>query len=97
MNEEVLEYVRIEQQILNFTQDVLIYRSPKDTYNLANHGIVRKGNQLIIGNQQVPYAVITNAETIKGRPNRNAKWVDNGVLQAMRIYASQYGYRVVVE
>lgn len=81
--------------------DTLVYRSPKDTRNLAINGIKQQGNTVVIGNALVPYAVATNEAWVSprwnGKSNPNEGWVDNAIIQVVRIYAAQNGYNVFVE
>lgn len=79
--------------------NVLIYqivttatmRAPVDTGNLKANGLAVDGSTIIGGNDKVPYFKYTNKAGTK-----NEFWFDNAVLQSVRIFASRYGYRVVV-
>lgn len=84
-----------ESILLRLVQDMLISRSPVDTGNLKANGIVLKNNEILIGNKLVPYAFRTN-EVWQNKRNPNARWVDVTVLQALKVFGSKYGWRVIV-
>lgn len=84
-----------ESILLRLVQDMLISRSPVDTGNLKANGIVLKNNEILIGNKLVPYAFWTN-EVWQNKRNPNARWVDVTVLQALKVFGSKYGWRVIV-
>ena len=87
-------------ELVTLLVDTLVYRSPKDTRNLAINGIKQQGDKIIIGNAQVPYAAATNNAWVSprwnGKSNPNEGWVDNAVLQVVRIYAAKNGYNVFI-
>jgi hypothetical protein len=92
-----------EEVLLNLIEDSLRMYTWKGDYskgNLLINGIDRTPTAVIIGNAYAPYALATNEKWTSprwnGKQNPNEDWADNVVLQVTRIYASQYGYKVVV-
>ena len=93
-----------EEVLLNLIEDSLRMYTWKSNYskgNLLINGIDRTKSSVILGNAYAPYALATNEKWTSprwnGKQNPNEGWADNVVLQATRIYASQYGYNVVIE
>jgi len=84
-------------------KDMLVYGAPnikRQSTNALRNSIRIEGNDIIIGGGDIRYAYDTNADWSelayrKGLTNPNQEWVDRIVKQALIIFASKYGYKVV--
>ena len=90
-------------EILRVLQDMLVYGAPnikRQSTNALRNSVRIEGNEIIIGGGLIRYAHDTNADwsTLPYRQvltNPNEGWVDKIVKQAIIIFASKYGYKVV--
>lgn len=94
-------------EMLRMLQDMLVYGAPnikRQSTNALRDSIKILGNEIEIGGASasgafVNYAAATNdkwtAERWNGAQNPNEGWVDRIVKQALILFASKYGYKVV--
>lgn len=90
--------------LLRALQDMLVEGAPnikRQSTDDLRKSIRIEGNRVVIGNEDVNYAVYTNEKWIsekwKGAINPNEGWVDRIVKQALILFASKYGYKVVYD
>ena len=90
-------------EMLRMLQDMLVYGAPnikRQSTNALRNSVRIEGNNIVIGGGLIRYAHDTNADwsTLsyrQGLTNPNEGWVDRIVKQALIIFASKYGYKVV--
>lgn len=96
-------YDRDMSELLRLIKDMLVYGAPnvkRQSTNALRNSIRIEGDEIIIGGGVIRYAHDTNADwsTLEyrhGLVNPNQEWVDKLVKQALIIYSSKYGYKVV--
>lgn len=90
-------------EMLRMLQDMLVYGAPnikRQSTNALRNSVRIEENQIVIGGGLIRYAHDTNADwsTLsyrQGLTNPNEGWVDRIVKQALILFASKYGYKVV--
>jgi len=95
MSEESILLAQIEAMIR-----VYKWKRRLDRGALLGRGTVNTGQAIIIGNSELDYATYTNEVWISpkwnGKQNPNEGWIDTIVIQATRLFGSQYGFKVEV-
>lgn len=89
--------------LLRLLQDMLVYGAPnikRQSTNALRNSVRVVGNEILIGGGVVHYAYDTNADWSKlpyrrGKINPNQGWVDRITMQALALFATKYGYKVV--
>jgi cell wall-associated NlpC family hydrolase len=96
MNDESILLAQIEAMLR-----VYKWKRRKDTGALLGRGIKNTGDAIIIGNDELNYAPYTNEAWVSprwnGKINPNQGWIDTNVIQAVRLFAAQYGYDIEVK